>query len=773
MNIRSVTVRLLSLLLLVATPGLAQEPGRTPVGIITGRIANATTDEGLPQSRVELLGGNRATVGNAVGRFRLDSISPGTWSIRVTAIGFEPLVIANLIVGSGKPVEVAARLEPRAVALEELTVEAEEIASPIESSTSTASLTADDVRRAPGVLEDVVRATALLPGVSVTSGGRNDLAVRGGAPYENLFLVDNLEVPNINHFGAQGSTGGAVSILNIDLIREVTFSSGGYGAQYGDRTASVTGLNLREGNSERLAGSVNLSATGLWAIGEGPLGENGTFVASVRRSYLDLIFKLADFAFVPEYWDAQVKVTQRFGTKDALSLLFVGALDNVSLNNDTEENRADNAQIAAPNQQSYFSGITWKHSLPSGLLAITAGRSWTRFNTVQGDSAIVPDTVYANRSEEGDNSLRTDLTLDLSRSVQLLIGNTARYASRLRYDVELVGTVRYDANFLPQPLSVDTAFTAFRNATYAEGRIFAGPVRLVAGVRGDYYGFLGNTVRVAPRLGANIPLDGRTALNLSAGRYYQAPSFIWLVGDPNNRNTLTPIRSDQLVAGLARGVAPDLTAQVELYYKKYQDYPARLFRPQAVLQPTGFDDVTTDIPAGLEPLSSIGEGASYGAEVLLQKRLGAVPVYGLVSLSFNRSEFSGVDGVRRPGAFETRFVGNFLAGWRLNPKWELSGKFRLATGLPYTPFYPAGSSLEGLRDFEQYNTLNLPTFHALDVRVDRRWSFRGTQLAVYLDVQNIYNQKNVTNFRWNYATGEAESDTQIGILPSIGVFVEF
>jgi hypothetical protein len=84
-----------------------------------------------------------------------------------------------------------------------------------------------------------------------------------------------------------------------------------------------------------------------------------------------------------------------------------------------------------------------------------------------------------------------------------------------------------------------------------------------------------------------------------------------------------------------------------------------------------------------------------------------------------------------------------------------------------------GSPFEGQRDFGQYNTLNLPTFHALDVRVDRRWSFRGTQLAVYLDVQNIYNQKNVTNFRWNYATGEAESDTQIGILPSIGVFVEF
>jgi hypothetical protein len=535
----------------------------------------------------------------------------------------------------------------------------------------------------------------------------------------------------------------------------------------------VTGLSLREGNAARLAGSANLSATGVWAIGEGPLGENGSFVASVRRSYLDLIFNLANFAFVPEYWDAQVKVTQRFGTRDALSLLFVGALDNVSLNNDTEENRADNALIAAPDQQSYFSGLTWKHSLPTGLLAITAGRTWTRFNTVQGDSSVVPELVYSNRSEEGDNSLRTDLTLDLDRSVQLLLGNTARYASRLRYDVQLDGDVRRDEAFVPRPLAVDTAFTAFRNATYAEGRVFAGPVRLVAGLRGDYYGFLDNAFRVAPRLGANLPLDPRTALNLSLGRYYQAPPFVWLVGDPSNPSTLEPIRSDQVVAGVSRGVAPDLTAQVEVYYKRYRDYPARLFRPQAVLQPTGFDDVTTDIPAGLEPLASIGEGPSYGAELLLQKRLGQVPVYGLVAVSLNRSAFSGVDGVRRSGSFETRFVGNVLAGWRFNPRWELSGKFRLATGLPYTPFFPAGSPFEGFRDFAQYNTLNFPAFHALDVRVDRRWAFRGTQLAVYLDIQNIYNRKNVNNVRWNFTTQEAESDTQIGILPSIGVFVEF
>jgi hypothetical protein len=159
------------------------------------------------------------------------------------------------------------------------------------------------------VQEDVVRAVALTR-VAITTGGRNDLAVRGGAPYENLFLVDGLEVPNINHFGSQGSTGGPLTVLNIDFIREASFSTGGFGVQYGDRTASLSSFSLREGNNERLAGEVNLSATGFGIIGEGPLGKNGTFLASVRRSYLDWCFARRTFI---QYWTAD-KVTQRIGT---------------------------------------------------------------------------------------------------------------------------------------------------------------------------------------------------------------------------------------------------------------------------------------------------------------------------------------------------------------------------------------------------------------------------------------------------------------------------
>ncbi|HEX5635137.1 MAG TPA: carboxypeptidase regulatory-like domain-containing protein, partial [Gemmatimonadales bacterium] len=240
---------------LTALPARAQE--RT--GAITGRIVDARSEAGVVGARVEVVGPGVAATSGETGRFGLAGVPVGTWSLRATAIGFEPVVVTDVIVGSGKPLEIDLRLSPAPVQLQELTAEADPYFQPsLESATSQQSLGTEEVRRAPGANEDVSRAVSLLPGVGITQAGRNDLVVRGGAPFENLFLVDGLEVPNINHFGSQGSTGGPVSILNIDFVRDVSFASGGFGVQYGDRTASVTNIALREGNAQRLAGELNL-----------------------------------------------------------------------------------------------------------------------------------------------------------------------------------------------------------------------------------------------------------------------------------------------------------------------------------------------------------------------------------------------------------------------------------------------------------------------------------------------------------------------------------
>ena len=764
---------ILGLALMPAAGAFFRAAAQEPQGRVTGRVVNATTQQPIQGAVVQLEGTTLGTMSDATGSFDLPVVPPGIYSLSARAVGFAPYVMSDVVVGSGKPLTVRVELAPQAIRLEALEVGPSYFQPPIQAAVSTQELGAEDVRRAPGVQEDVVRAVALLPGVAVTAAGRNDLIVRGGAPYENLFVVDGIEVPNINHFGSQGSTGGPLSLINIDLVQDVAFSSGGLAAKWGGRTASFTNITLREG-ADVPSGELNLSATGFGAIVEGPLGNNGSFLLSARRSYLDLLFKAAGFSFVPAYWDFQLKTSNRIDDANRISFLGIGALNSVTFFNETADDRYDNSRILSPEQNQYFAGLTWEHLLERGLLTVTLGRTYTRFRSLQQDSLVPPTDVLRGYSTEGENSLRADLVLDPAPRLELDVGSVTKFASTLDYDVFLDGSLRLDQNGVPRPLTADTSFTAFRTAAYAEARYWVtSAARVSVGLRGNYYGFLSDAFRLAPRVGLRLEPAATTAVTLSYARTYQAPSYIWLVGDPANADSLGPFHADQVVVGIEHRLREDLKLQAETYYKVYGDYPARIFRPEAVLAPAGYEDATTDIPFGLEPLDNAGTGRAYGVELFLQKRLSSVPVYGLASIAVSRSEFKAIDGITRAGAYDGRVIANVLAGWRINTGWEVSGKFRLATGLPTTPFIESGPEA-GRLDFTRYNAgPRLPTFHALDVRVDRRWSFRGWQLDVYVDVQNVYGHKNVSQYTWNPRTGEVEPNDSLGILPSIGVNVEF
>lgn len=764
---------ILGLLLLsigITRPAVAQEAA---AGLLTGTVLAAGTDAPLEGAQIILLGTDRRAVADARGRFVLAAVAPGIWRLQVRAIGYAPLIIPDIAVGSAKPATVVVRLAPLATDLGAVSVTASYFLPSLSATTSTQSLTSEAIRRAPGVQEDVVRAVALFPGVGVTQPGRNDLVVRGGAPFENLFLVDGIEVPNINHFGSQGSTGGPLSLINVDAVEGASFSTGGFAPRYGDRTASVTSITLREGNRERLAGEFTLSATGGFAVAEGPLGPNGSFYLSARRSYLDLLFKAAGFGFVPAYIDGQLKVVQDLGPRQTLSFLVIGADGTVTFFNDDADQRYDNSRVVAPSQRQYFSGLTWRRLLDRGILDVTLGRTWTRFTTIQNDSLDPPNTIFRAFSTEGETSLRADLTVQATPRVELSGGAQLKHASTLDYDLLLPGYLRRDANDVARPLTLDTSFTADRQAVYGQVAWQAtARLRTTTGLRVDRYGFIGGAMRASPRLGARYALTERTTLTASLGRYWQAPSYIWLVGDPSNR-ALPPFRADQGVLGVEHLPRPDVKLQLEAYTKRYAGYPRRVFRPQSVLAPAGFDDVTSDIPFGLEPLEAVATGRSMGVEALVQKQLSEIPVFGLASVSVSRTTFDGADGIRRPGSFDTRFIGNAVLGWRPSARWELSGKVRVATGLPLTPIVTSGPTA-GTRDFTRWNEGGrLPVFHALDLRVDRRWSLRRVQLVGYLDVQNVYGRKNVTNEEWDPRTASVERNASLGVLPSLGFSIEW
>lgn len=738
-------------------------------GLVDGRVRAGPTQQPIANASIRVGGTELAVVSGADGRFLLRA-PVGVVRLEIRAIGFAPVVRSDVVVSAGKPATLVIDLQPRVVQLSTVEVVPSYFEPSRESPVSTQRFTAEEVRRTPGTQEDVIRALSILPGVGVTTAGRNDLVVRGGAPFENLFVVDNIEVPNVNHFGTQGSTGGPVSLIPIELVKDAALSAGGFGVRYGDRTSSATTIALREGNRERRATTLNLSATGFGAIVEGPLPNDGSLLLSVRRSYLDFVFNAAGFPFIPSYTDLTLKAVQRPSARDEIAFLLVGARDRITFRNDDADDRFENSTVLGSSQDQYLSGLTWTRLLSRGVMTTTLGRTWSRFDAAQRDSSNPPQPIFAARSTEGETSLRTDVTLQLSSKTELSAGLIAKYAGTLRYDVTLPGAARLDQAGAPRVLRVDTAFSAFRQAGYLQGsRQLTDKLRLTLGVRADWYAFLRDEIRVAPRGALAWSLDAVNTVTVAAGQYYQAPQPIWLVGDAQNVRTLQPLRADQVVLGWQRLLRPDLKLQVEGYAKAYRDYPGRVFRPRAVLQPSGFDDVTNDIPYGLEPLVGTATGSVRGAEVLLQKRLSDVPVYGLVSASYNRTRFRSLDGSTAVGAFDAPLVLNALLGWRPNARWEVSGRVRSATGLPTTPF-----GADGRLDFMRYNAgPRLPTFFALDLRLDRRFVFRRSQLVTYVDVQNATARKNISQIAWDARLGAAKANESLGLLPSIGVNWEF
>ncbi len=736
-------------------------------------MITATTEAPVNGASIRLRGTQVTAQSDSAGRFTLRDVPIGIVTIEVRALGYAPVSRGDIAVSPAKPAEVTVALRKIDVQLQSVTVRPDAFPRQALPSTpvSTQTYSSEEVRRQPGAQEDVLRAVSIAPGVGVTNGARNDIVVRGGAPFENLFVVDNVEVPNINHFGSQGSTGGPISLINIRFVESASLSAGGFGVRYGDRASSATVLTLREGNRERLSGEINVAATQIGAVVEGPIGENASFLANIRQSYLDLLFKAIGLSFIPAYTDATVKAVWRPTRNDAFSVLAIGARGTVTFNNDSADDRLSNAQVLAPAQDQYFSGLTWKRLLPRGVVTTTLGRTWTRFVTAQRDSLLSP--IFESRSTEGETTLRSDLSFTPRSNLQLEAGTIFKYASALRFDASLAGFVRTDESGAAQPLSVDTSFTALRNGTYAQATWSANDrVRFTVGLRGDWYGFLDNAVRVAPRASISYLANDATTLSFSAGRYWQAPSFIWLVGAEQNPQTLRPFRADHAVVGVTRLIGSDTKVQFELYGKSYADYPTRPFRPQAVLSPSGFDDATTDIPFGLEPLNSLGTGHAYGGELFIQRKFGESPFYGQAALSYNRTRFRGLDGTEARGAFDTPWLGNAVVGWRPNAKWEVATRVRGATGLPLTPFRTTGPQA-GTLDFTRYNTQRLDAFFAADLRIDRRFILGGRQLIAFVDLQNITARSNRGAPQWNPRLQMIEYSDGIGVLPTIGLNLEF
>ncbi|MDD3558359.1 MAG: TonB-dependent receptor [Melioribacteraceae bacterium] len=736
-------------------------------GTIRGKVVDVLTKEPLPGVNIIVLDSDFGAASNIEGEYSIPNVPVGLYRVQASFIGYKQQIRTDIVVNSARPAVVNFELQESAIELEGVTVTTDYFEkSPTELGNITA-LSYEEIRRSPGGFEDVVRALSILPGVAQAAAGRNDLVVRSGAPSENLYLVDDFVVPNINHFGTQGATGGALSYINLDFVNNTTFSTGGFSTIYGDKLSSVLAIKLREGRKDRFGGKGTISATQFGLNLEGPVTEGNSFLFSIRRSYLDFIFNAAGFNFVPEYYDALLKYDYKIDNKNRISYLFVGALDRVKFNNENEEDIFDNAQILGSNQNQYVTGVSYRHLFDKGFYTLSLSRNYIKYESFQNDTLLQP--LFVNNSKEAEHELKFNSIFKIYKESEFSLGFSAKHID-FESDLYLSNYVTtFGDSLLLNSLSARKNYYKLSAFTQLS-TLFFDRLNISAGVRGDYFNALETKFYASPRISLSLPLSASLSLNLSSGFYHQFPSYIWLNTFESNTK-LKAVKVIQYIAGFEHILRSDLRFKLEAFYKDYSNYPASTLREYLVLANTGagYGGSPTNFDSfGLDPLVSEGVGEARGIEFSAQKRSSDVPHYALFSLTYSESKFKGLDGIDRNGAYDQRWIVNLSGGYIFNERWEASFKFRFATGSPYTPYND-----DGTQSIEKYNTMRYPDSHSLDIRIDRRWNFERWTLIAYIDVQNIYNRSNPSTINWDYKEMKSDIESSIGILPSIGVSIEF
>jgi hypothetical protein len=297
------------------------------------------------------------------GNFQIQNVPVGSYVLQCSYLGYEPKVIPDVIVKSQRITTIEADLKASVLETDEVIVRPNYFSESEIQPTSVVNMTSEEIRRAPGSAGDVSRIIMALPSVAKVNDTRNNLVVRGGSPMENGYFLDNIAIPNINHFPSQGASGGAMGLVNVDFIKDVSFYSGGFSPVYGDKLSSITDLTYREGNRNELDGQLDMSMQGFGAVGEGPLpGKNGSWMFSARRSYWDLVVDAfnVEASTVPEIVDVQSKVTYNLSDRHKLTFLDILGLDESIIKKEqAEENRENVYGEATWNTNAL--GLNWRY----------------------------------------------------------------------------------------------------------------------------------------------------------------------------------------------------------------------------------------------------------------------------------------------------------------------------------------------------------------------------------------------------------------------------
>lgn len=734
---------------------LAQEPA------IKGRVFDPVTNEAIPFANVVLQGTSIGAVTDIDGNYSIMVEEPGLYNVEASSVGYASTIVFEVQTFKNRAVIVNIEMNPVSQELGAVEVTASPFAKREEAPVSMRTIGVSEIERNPGGNRDISRVIQSLPGVASPPTFRNDIIIRGGAPNENRFYLDGVEVPNINHFATQGASGGPVGLINVNFINEVEFYASAFPANRGNALSSVFDFSLKEGNPDGIKANITVGSSDYGLTLDGPIGEKTSYIFSVRRSYLQLLFSALKLPFLPIYNDAQFKVKTKLNQKNEITLLGLGALDQFELNTSANDGVTDEAtlernqyilgNIASNEQWNYTVGAVYKHFGDQSFQQVVVSRN--HLNNVatkyfNNDESSDANLILDYRSQEIENKLRLEHTWR-GEGWKWNVG--AGYEAATYTNETFNRIVTTSGDYLTTEFESELFVPKYSMFTQLSKGFWVNRLSLSLGLRTDFAGYNDATMnpldQLSPRFSASFMLAPRWSLNGSIGRYYQLPPYT-IMGYRDNQNNLVNkqnnvgyIQSDHFVAGVEFLPTVNTKMTVEGFYKTYSNYPF-LLRDSISLANLGSDFGVI----GNEPAISASEGRSFGTELLIQQKL-TKGFYGILAVTLVRSQFQDKLGEYRPSAWDNGQVVTLTAGKKFKGNWEVGVRFRYLGGAPYTPFNEELSSYRaswdirgvGVLDYNRLNEERTAAVHQLDARIDKRWYFERWSLNAYFDVQNAYN----------------------------------
>ena len=739
-------------------------------GRLSGVVVDKLTQKILPNVSVSIEGIAKGVIADTNGIFRITGIPLKTYNIIFSLVGYKKQTLFNVVINAGNENNFNIELEQSGGALTEVLVKTNKRtarAATLETPLSVQRLTTEEIKSNPGGNFDISKVIQSLPGVGGGAGGggfRNDIIIRGGAPSENVFYLDGIEMPVINHFQTQGSAGGPQGILNVSFIEDVKLSSSAFDARYDNALSSVFQFKQKTGNRNKLQGNIRLSATELSGTLEGPLSKDKktTFLASIRRSYLQLLFTAIDLPIRPSYWDFQTKITRQIDKKTTLSFIGIGAIDDfrfAAIKKATPEKLYILNSNAFIKQWTYTAGLSLKRLVKNGFVNIALSR-----NTFDNDvnqyedntTQIEAQKTLTYRSRETENKLRVDINKNIN-DWKIAYGTVAQVSE---YDTKTFAVIRRElkdgfGNIIQNAVTVNftsplNSFLRYGAFAQVSKRFLNSRLGISAGLRSDMNTFTttGNNglKTLSPRISASYILADKWTANASIGRYFKIAPYT-ILGFANNANNLVNKnslyqRSDHYVAGIEYLPNDGLRFTAEGFYKDYANVPVSISKGISLANLGGDFNVL-----GNEAVVTNGKGRAYGFEFFAQKKL-TNKFFGILSYTFYRSEYAGLDNKLIASAWDNRHLLTVTWGYKFPRNIELGLKFRYQGGALYSPFDDVASKAnylslgQGIVDYARLNTQRLGGFNSGDVRIDKKWNFKKMTIDLFLDVTNWYIAKN-------------------------------